>query len=168
MSEELQADLNRRDFLAAAAAITCGCAMGCPSAFAKGEDDDDDEDVPKVPVGPVDVGPLGGFDKDGPNEKWIKDRHMIVVRENGKLFAISAICTHKQALLKIMDNQVYCGRHKSRFNYEGTPVPKSNGKMGQAKKPLSHYAISVNADKHVIVDTSKPMGAGEAGAFIKV
>jgi nitrite reductase/ring-hydroxylating ferredoxin subunit len=173
MSEELKTELNRRNFLAAAAALTCGCALSCPFAMGKDEDadDDDDEAVPPVKTGPVDVGALADFSKDGPSEKWIKDHHMIVVREGGKLYAITAICTHKQALLKIKDDQVYCPKHSSRFNYAGQPVPKPNGKIGSAKKPLSYFTISVNDKQHVIVDTSKPIDAakaGDASAFVKV
>ncbi len=171
MPEETRIELNRRNFLAAAA-VTCGCALSCP--FAKGADDDDDgdEDVPKVPMGPVNIGSVEDFAKDGSYDRWIKDRHMIVFREGGKLYATTAICTHKQALLKIMDNQVYCPRHKSRFTYDGQPAPKpTTGKIGLAKKPLSRFAITVDAQKHVIVDTSKPIEAAKADdptAFVKL
>ena len=140
--------------------------------MAQGDDDDDgDEDVPKVPTGPIDIGTAADFSKDGSYDKWVKDRHMIVFRENGKLFAVTAICTHKQALLKIQDNQIYCPRHKSRFSLEGQPVPKANGVIGQAKKPLSRFAITINDQKHVVVDTSKPIDASKANepsAFVKL
>jgi nitrite reductase/ring-hydroxylating ferredoxin subunit len=167
--EEIQAEVNRRNFLAAAAALTCGCAL-CPAVMGK-DDDDDDEDVPKVPTGPVDVGTAADFTKDGGYDKWIKDKHMLVVRENGKIFAVTAICTHKQALLTIDHNQIYCPRHKSRFNFEGKPVPKPSGVIGQAKKPLSRFAITIDAQKHIIVDTSKPIDASKAddpSAFVKL
>lgn len=169
MSEEMQTELNRRNFIAAAAAITCGCALGCP-ALAADEDDDGDEEVPKVPAGPVDVGPLKSFDKDGSYDKWIKSHHLIVVREAGKVYATTAICTHKQALLKIQDNFIFCPRHKSRFDMAGQPAPKANGKPGLAKKPLSRFNISVNPAGHVVVDTSKPIAADNAqdpAAFVK-
>jgi nitrite reductase/ring-hydroxylating ferredoxin subunit len=172
MSEEMKAELNRRSFLVAAATATCGCALGCPFALGKADDDDDDdEDVPKVPMGPVDIGLLSDFAREGSYDKWIKDRHMIVVRDGGKLFALTAICSHKQSLLKILDNQVYCGRHKSRFNYQGKPVPKPSGVIGLAKKALGRFAIKVNEQNHVIVDTSKAIDAGSAddlNGFVKV
>jgi hypothetical protein len=55
-------DMNRRDFLATAAAATCAaCAFPCGGlAFAA--------DAP--PVGPVDVGALADFAKDGPVDKF--------------------------------------------------------------------------------------------------
>ncbi|HZK80153.1 MAG TPA: Rieske (2Fe-2S) protein [Humisphaera sp.] len=171
MPEETRTELNRRNFLAAAA-VTCGCALTCPFALGADDDDDGDDDVPKVAMGPVDIGLAGDFAKDGSYDKWIKERHMIVFRENGKLYATTAICTHKQALLKIMDNQIYCPRHKSRFTFEGQPAPKpTTGRIGLAKKPLSRFTITIDARKHVIVDTSKPIGAEKADdpkAFIKL
>ena len=168
MSEDIQAELNRRNFLAAAATAACGCALGCPLAMGKDDDDDDDEEVPKVPMGPVDIGLISDFTRDGSYDKWIKPRHMIVVREGGKLYALTAICTHKQALLKILDNQVYCGRHKSRFDFTGKPVPKPSGVIGQAKKALARFKITLNDQKHVIVDTSKLTDAEDPSASVKL
>lgn len=169
MSDELKAEVNRRNFLAAAAALTGACAMGCPFAHAKDEDDDDDEgdNVPDVPKGPVDVGAVTDFTKDGPYDKWIKDRHLIVTRDNGKLMAMSAICTHKSALLKTDALVIVCPKHKSRFNDKGEVIPKANGKAGLAKKPLPHFAISLDDKKHVIVDTSKQVAADDASASIR-
>lgn len=171
MSEELKAQMNRRNFLAAAAALSGACALGCP--FAHGADDDDDDDegevVEKVPTGPIDVGPVADFAKQGPYDKWIKSRHMIVVREGASLYALTAICTHKQALLKAVDKQyIFCPKHKSRFNLEGKPIPKPSGKIGLAKKPLPRFAISINAQKHVVVDTSKPVAAGAGNGEVKI
>ena len=169
MSEELKTELNRRNFLAAAAALTGACAMGCPFAQAKDEDDDDDDEpVPTVKMGPVDIGPVSDFTKDGPTDKWVKDRHMIVVRDKDKLFALTAICTHKQALLKTDALLIVCPRHKSRFNEQGQPIPKANGKVGLAKKPLTHFAISINDQKHVIVDTSKTVAADAPDGMVEL
>src|SRR5947209_8556997 len=98
------ADMNRRDFLAAAAALTCACAL-CPS-IAHAEDDEDD-DAPKAAVIPgekVDVGPLANFAKDGGVDKWNKDHNVLIVRDKGKLFALTAVCSHKKYLVKLADN----------------------------------------------------------------
>ena len=177
MSQEVnaeQTELNRRSFMAAAAAAACACAL-CPlaSAAAKDDEDDDDDDdkVPDVPKGPVDVGALADFKKDGVYDKWIKPNHLIVVRDKGRLFAETAICTHKGVLLKEKEGQLFCPKHSSRFTVQGVPAPKPNGKLGPAKKPLVHFAISTNDKGHVIVDTSKPIEKDkweDAGGFIKI
>ncbi|HZL38121.1 MAG TPA: Rieske 2Fe-2S domain-containing protein [Tepidisphaeraceae bacterium] len=170
MTDDQETTFNRRGFLAAAAAFTGACALNCPLARGADEDDDDDGDVvAKVPAGPIDIGPVGDFSKEGAYDKWIKPRHMIVVRAGARLYALTAICTHKQALIKADNKQfLLCPKHKSRFNLDGQPVPKPNGKIGLAKKPLTHFAISIDAQKHVIVDTSKPVAADAGNAFVKI
>jgi nitrite reductase/ring-hydroxylating ferredoxin subunit len=173
MSDELNpADLNRRNFLVKATA--CACVL-CPAAIAPGQqkqaDDDDVEDLPKVPVGPIDIGPFSDYPKDGIYENFAKSRHILVIRAGGRLFACSSICTHQGVMLKEKDGQVFCSKHYSRYTPEGVPSPKPNGAMGPAKKVLVHYAISTNDKGHAIVDTSKPIDQpkwNEATAFLKV
>jgi nitrite reductase/ring-hydroxylating ferredoxin subunit len=175
MSDELNPlELNRRNFLAVATA--CACALG-PAAMAleqqkKADDADDDvEDLPKVPVGLVDIGPTSDYPKDGIYENFAKSRHMLVIRAGGKLFACSAVCTHKGVLLKEKEGKIFCLQHYSRFAPEGVPTPKPNGAMGPAKKVLVHYAILMNDKGHAIVDTSKPIDQpkwNEPTTYLKV
>jgi Rieske Fe-S protein len=174
MSEiiEPELELNRRNFLAAAAATACACAL-CPSAMAQKKDDDDDDvdEEPKVPLGPIDIGAAGEYPKDGIYQKFAKANHLLVIREGGKLFACSAICTHKGVLLKEKDGKIFCPQHNSRFTPEGVPSPKPSGAMGPAKVALAHYAISTDARGHVIADTSKPLTQAkwnDANAFVKL
>lgn len=177
MSQEIteKLELNRRNFLAAAAATACACAL-CPAALAaqKKDDDDDDSDVeelPKVPAGPVDIGTAADYPKDGIYHQFAKSKHMLVVREAGKLFAVSAVCTHKGVLLKEKDAKIFCPQHNSRFTPAGVPTPKPNGKMGPAKQALAHYSITTNAQGHIIADTSKPIEQpkwNDATAFVKL
>ncbi len=173
MPEELE-KLNRRSFLAAAAAVTATCALSCPFAHAADDDDDDDDDgdpPASIPPGPVDAGAVADYDKDGPYDKLAKEKHVVLTRKDGKLYALTAVCTHKKFLVKVKDGQLYCPKHSSRFTADGIPAPKPNGKMGAAKKPLTHYAISVDAKGHIIVDTTKPLDATQAeqpGGFVKV
>ncbi len=176
MSGELNPlELNRRSFLTTATA--CACAL-CPAAMALGQqkkaddaDDDDVEDLPRVPVGPVDIGATSDYPKDGIYENFAKSRHILVIRAGGKLFACSAVCTHKGVLLKEKDGQIFCLQHYSRFTPEGLPTPKPNGAMGPAKKVLVHYAISTNEKGHAVVDTSKTIDQSkwnEPTAYLKV
>jgi nitrite reductase/ring-hydroxylating ferredoxin subunit len=171
MKEETE--LNRRNFLAAAAATACACAL-CPAALAQKKEDDDDDDVdeePKVPAGPMDIGTAADYPKDGIYQKFAKPNHIMVIRESGKIFATTAICTHKGVLLKEKEGKIFCSQHNSRFTPEGVPSPKPNGKMGPAKKELVHYQITPNEKGHLIVDTRKPLDSAkwnDATAFVKV
>jgi len=175
MSDELNSvGLNHRNFLTAATA--CACAL-CPAAIALGQQknaddaDDDTEDLPKVPVGPVDIGPASDYPKDGIYENFAKARHILVIRAAGKLFACSSVCTHQGVMLKERDGQIFCSKHYSRYTPQGVPTPKPNGAMGPAKRVLVHYSISTNDKGHAIVDTSKPIDQAkwnEPTTFLKV
>jgi nitrite reductase/ring-hydroxylating ferredoxin subunit len=171
MFEEMD-KLNRRNFLAAAATATAACAVGCPFAHADDDDDDDDSDPPAaLPPGPIDAGAAADYDKDGLYDKLAKEKQILLTRKDGKLYALTSVCTHKKFLVKVKDGQYYCPKHSSRFTPDGVPAPKPNGRIGAAKKPLTHYAISLDDNKHVIVDTSKRLDAAkaeEAGGFVNL
>ncbi len=170
MPEEMD-KLNRRNFLAAAATATAACALGCPFAHADDDDDDDDDPPKPLPAGLIDVGPVTDYAKDGLYDKLAKDKQILLTQKGGKLYALTSICTHKKFVVKTKDGQYFCPKHSSRFTPDGTPAPKPTGKIGAAKKPLTHYAISIDDKKHVIVDTAKPIDealAEQAGGFVKV
>jgi len=161
-------EINRRNFLAATAAAACACAL-CP--IARADDDDDDDDAPPpapLPAGPAAAGNLTDYPKDGPYDSLAKSKQILLVRENGNLYAMTAICTHKKFLIKVKDNQFFCPKHSSRFDLDGKPAPKPNGRMGPAKKPLTHYAISADANGAITVDTSKTVEETDPAAFVKV
>jgi nitrite reductase/ring-hydroxylating ferredoxin subunit len=161
-------EINRRGFLAAAVAATCACSL-CPMVRADDSDEDNDEDPPKpLPKGPVAAGSLTDYAKDGPYDTLAKDKQIILVRENGKLYAMTALCTHKQFIVKTKDNVFFCPKHSSRFDLDGKPAPKPNGKMGPAKKPLTHFAISADASGKITVDTSQSLAETDPKAFIKL
>jgi nitrite reductase/ring-hydroxylating ferredoxin subunit len=163
-SSEGSPDLNRRDFLAAAAAVTCACAVGCPfaaDAFAAAD------------AAPVDVGTLADFAKDGPYDKFAKKpTSLLVIRGEGKLYAPTALCTHKNANLKVEDGEIVCPKHDSPFDNQGLPKPKTKeGDDTPAKKPLVRYAISKNGDGHILVDKSRTFEKGQwddPSSFVKV
>src|SRR5579859_545313 len=100
MSDEIKQDqeLNRRHFLAAAAAAATACAMCGSHARAADDDDDDDSDDPpaELPKGPQDVGAVSDFAKDGPYDSQSKSKHILLYKDKGKLYAMSAVCTHKK------------------------------------------------------------------------
>ena len=95
-----------------------------------------------------------------------KPNMVLVVRANGRLYAMTSRCTHRNCALKL-DNQstIYCPCHKSRFSHDGI-VEK-----GPAKSSLVRYAISTDEKGHVVVDRSKQFTEKEwdsPGSFIEV
>jgi cytochrome b6-f complex iron-sulfur subunit len=136
------AGMNRRDFVAAAAVAAAGIgilAVGRTSA-----------QTTQPSSSGIDVGAKTDYSKDGPVMTWaVAPNHLIVIRESGKLYATTSKCTHKMCDVKDDGTQFTCPCHNSAFGYDGEVT------NGPAKKPLPRYAISVNGDGHVIVDTSK-------------
>jgi cytochrome b6-f complex iron-sulfur subunit len=151
--------------LAAAAAITCEC---CAAEAADAKDDKkgekDDKNQPESKS--VDAGPLKDYAKDGISDKFAKkpDRVMIV-RHEGKLYAPSAICSHKRCTIKVKEGALACPCHGSKFTEMGVPT------KGPAKSALLRYAVSKDDKGHVIVDKTKQFEEKDwesDGAFLKV
>lgn len=136
-------DMNRREFVssvAGAAAACYMCACGVSSALAA--------DAAPVPA-TVDAGPVSAFAKDGLYDQQLKDNKIIIYSSKGRVYASTAACTHRKVLLKIVDGQARCPAHGSRFDTDGKPL------KGPANKPLARFAVSIDADKHLIIDTTK-------------
>lgn len=154
--------LNRREFLITAAVAGCACAAGCP--FAYGADAD---------AGTVDIGTAADYAKDGPYDKFAKKPgSLIVVREAGKLYVLTSVCTHKKKQLKVEEGQIVCTAHDSPFTNHGIPKPRTkDGDETPAKDPLDRFAVSRGADGHLIVDKSKRFAKGQwedPASFVKL
>lgn len=162
---DVHRDVNRRDFLATAAAVTCACAFGCPfAADALGADGEG---------ATVDIGTAADFPKDGPYDKFAKKPHsLLVVRHEGRIYAPTALCTHKNKPLKVEDGEIVCTAHDSPFDNLGVPKPMTKeGDETPAKKPLARFAIAKNADGHLVVDKSKTFDQDkwdDPASFVKV
>ena len=150
-------ELNRRQFVVTAAvtaAATC-CACGlAQAAEAEGHQETKDKPGPTTgpafAKGPVDVGPKSAYTKDGVTDKFAKSNRVLVIRHEGKIYAPTATCTHKNCALKAgKSDDIACGCHGSKFSLMGTAT------KGPAKGSLYRYAISVNDNGHIIVDKSK-------------
>jgi nitrite reductase/ring-hydroxylating ferredoxin subunit len=157
-------ELNRRSFLAAAAVASCACALDCPFAIAA--------DAPQD-TSPVDIGTAADFPKDGPYDKFAKKpTSLLVIRNEGKVYAPTSICTHKSANLKVEDGEIVCPKHDSPYDNQGVPKPKTkDGDETPAKKPLVRFAIKRNADGHLIVDRSKTFEKtqwNDPASFVKI
>lgn len=146
--------MKRREFLAASAG--CACLLFTRSGRAE-----------TASTGPVKIGDLKSFTKEGIDDRFLKDG-FFVVRGKEKLFALSAFCTHKtDARLngKAGAEKIICPRHQAQFALDGTV------QRGPAKRNLDRFAITVDAKGLVTVDTSKKIEAGkhdEVPAFVKI
>jgi cytochrome b6-f complex iron-sulfur subunit len=144
-------DLNRRHFVAAAtAAVACACCLYDEATAA--------ETAAAAPSGPVDVGTKADYPKDGAmNDKYAKPKEyrILVVRNEGKIYAINSTCTHKNCAVKPKDETIACPCHGSKFSLRGTST------KGPAKGSLSRYAISVNDAGRIMVDRSKSFSEKE-------
>ena len=101
--------MDRRTFLILGAAFTTGCAAapgGVTLASA---------DRGRV----VNAGPAAQYLADGVYTRF-RDRGFFIVRRGAKLFAVSAICTHRKCKLEAEpDKSFYCPCHGSTFDGNG-------------------------------------------------
>ena len=128
--------MNRRQFLATAASVTCACAL-CPLAQA-------------VPTGPdpVDLGPVTNFSHEGVWGDFVNSYRILLVREGGRLFAPYAACTHhKGGSVRPRDGMLVCAKHGSHF------APSGEVLKGPAVDPLPRCAIKVENGR-VTVDAT--------------
>jgi nitrite reductase/ring-hydroxylating ferredoxin subunit len=146
--------MNRRELIAAAA-TACVCAL-CPSALAL---------AAAGPSGPVEVGPVKDFAKEGAYDAWVA-KGFFIVRQKDRLYATSSVCTHQNTTKMAVKGDLFaCPRHGSQFKFTGELA------KGPAKQPLARFGISVNAAGKVVVDTSKRFPQDkwqEQGSFLKV
>ncbi len=152
------AEMPRRGFLIAAAAASCVCALGCPLAEAKEEAEKDDDDDKPVKIdaaketGKIAVGTLTDYAKDGVTDKWAKSHHFFIIRQGKKIYAVSAVCSHKGALVGLdAKGGLRCPKHKSSFDLQGQPTKGPATDSG----PLTRFAIAADAKGKVTVDNSK-------------
>lgn len=161
-------ELSRRNFVAVTAVTigSCACAAEALAAENDGKGDKDAEKQAKD-AGPkqVDVGTVSDFPKDVIIDKWAKPNKFFIIRHEGRIYAPTAVCTHKACTIKIKKDVLTCPCHGSKFTNHGVP------QGGPAKVSLYRFGISVNPDGKIIVDKTKTFDEknwDEAGSFIKV
>lgn len=154
-------ELNRRDFVAAAAVAACGCVTGCQQdGSATGPKDPDEAEA--LQKGNVDLGTAQNYPQDGAYDRFIKSDRLVVVRQGNRISAISAICTHRACNVKPVEGDLRCPCHGSRFDLKGQIV------KGPGDNELPHYAVTLLPNGHLVADKSKKVapGAQEAAAVI--
>jgi nitrite reductase/ring-hydroxylating ferredoxin subunit len=194
-NEELEVEiLTRRNFLTQTVVASCACAAAC--VFAGGDAEAQtkkpgtgsqkppgapgaqQKNPDGVPVAnKYTVGPLASFAKqpDGIYDKYAKaPGAFLVVLNEGKIYALSSVCTHKKRLIHTYPKdkkQAICPAHSSVFDLDGTPTPVTpDGDKTPARDPLPRHGISVDAKGIVVVDTSKTFTfeqRNDEGAFVE-
>ncbi len=156
-------DMNRRNFLVVAGAAAAA-VLSLPVLQAHAEPPAGGPAT--KPSKPIDVGTLKSFDKDGVTATWAKKSgHFFIIREDGKLYACTSLCTHKNRPLQVKGDELYCPAHKSEFTFQGTVT------AGPAKRSLPRYGISVDDSGHVLVDCTKEFTESkwdDAASFVKI
>jgi Rieske Fe-S protein len=125
--------ISRRHFLLLTAGLVAGCAAD--------QDGRGFNSIPQV----VDAGPLSRYAADGVYTQF-RDRGFFVVREGDKLFALSAICTHRRCkLFAEGDRSFYCKCHGSTFD------PTGKVTTGPAKRDLPFFLAQPDAQGRLLV-----------------
>jgi nitrite reductase/ring-hydroxylating ferredoxin subunit len=142
MAENTENRVNRREFVATSTVVAvglCVASQGLPALAAPDT----------APSAGIDVGAMSDFTKDGMTMTWVHAHHVIVARESGKLYAMSSKCTHRNCDLTDATDHLTRNCHGSMFGYDGAVT------NGPARRALARYAIALNGDGHLIVDTTQ-------------
>ena len=128
--------MNRRRFLILTVATA---ATGC-HALDKG-DSANTTHTERV----VDAGPVGNYAADGVYAGF-RDQGFFVIRNGEKLFALSAICTHRKCkVIGEPNHSFYCKCHGSTFD------PGGKVTRGPAKRDLPMLPLNVNEKGQLLV-----------------
>ncbi|HEY7089884.1 MAG TPA: Rieske (2Fe-2S) protein [Tepidisphaeraceae bacterium] len=151
------AEINRRDFVvAAAASVACAyCLLGSA----------EEAEAQAAGGGTVDIGVASDFPKGTISGKFVKPNGLIVANEDDKIYAMSSKCPHKGSTVGVKDNKLRCPSHGSTFSEHGTPTG------GPAKSSLVRYAIKADDKGRLIVDKSKSFSEKDwenPDSFVKV
>ncbi|HWB57846.1 MAG TPA: Rieske (2Fe-2S) protein [Chthoniobacteraceae bacterium] len=123
--------MNRRKFLAlATAVVTAGCSGVTTTSG---------------PSRVIDAGPAEAFATDGVYDKF-RNLGFFLIRKEGKLSALSAICTHRKCTLDAeTDRSFYCHCHGSTFD------PAGKVTAGPATRNLPALETAIDARGHLMV-----------------
>lgn len=154
--------LNRREFVTAVACAACLCGLGTSAELLA------DDSATTAPSTLLDVGAKSDYAADGITSTWmVMPNRVAVVRHAGKIYASTSVCTHRGGTLKWhpeLDTYI-CPRHGANFDIDG------NVTKGPARMPLTRYAISLDANGHLIVDKSQSFTSDQwdnPASFVKV
>ena len=140
-------ELNRRQFVLLTIAGSASCtASGCTAGAGAGG-------APAGAPGPltvVDAGPVSDYPADGVYTRF-QDLGFFVVRDNGRLLALSAVCTHRRCKVDARpDRSFACKCHGSTFD------PAGHVTKGPARRDLPELLTSIDASQHLLVQVPTP------------
>jgi len=126
--------INRRQFLL----LTAGLAAGCKAV-------NDDGSTAARTERIINAGSANNYAADGVYNKF-RDEGFFVIRQNGKLFALSAICTHRTCKLTAEpDRSFYCKCHGSTFDSAGHVTE------GPARRDLPVFSTTTDGNGQLLV-----------------
>jgi Rieske Fe-S protein len=126
--------MNRRQFMLLSAAAAAACCQPV-TGFAK------------APAGErvLDAGPVRDYSAPGVYTRY-RDQGFFVIRQGAKLFALSAVCTHRKCKVSAEDDRTFsCDCHGSTFD------PGGKVTEGPAKRDLPVLSSLTNEQGHLIV-----------------
>jgi Rieske Fe-S protein len=128
--------INRRQFVL----LTAGLAAGCKAV-------DDNGKTSAANAGQIfNAGPASNYAADGVYSNF-RNEGFFVIRQNGKLFALSAICTHRNCKLTAEPNHsFYCKCHGSTFD------PNGHFTQGPARRDLPVLPSFANQKGELIIN----------------
>jgi len=129
--------VNRRQFLL----LTAGFAAGCKAVDDGGVTAANEQRI-------VNAGPASNYINDGVYNNF-RDQGFFIVRRGGKLFALSAICTHRNCKLTAAPAySFYCKCHGSTFDPDGHVT------LGPARRDLPIFSTTTDENGQLLVKTT--------------
>lgn len=138
--------LPRRTFLVrmGTTVAAVGLVIGC----------DDDEGASEA-SGPISAGNVSGVAVG--SVAAVGGKPVILGRDTGGLYALSAICTHEQCDIShegtIAASGIHCNCHGSQFSATGAVI------KGPATSPLKHYKVDLGADGSITIQAGTVVDA---------
>lgn len=127
--------MDRRTFLILGATCTAGC-VSTPGGTALSS-------TGKERV--INAGPAAQYLADGVYTRF-RDRGFFIIRRGANLFALSAICTHRNCKLDAEpDKTFYCPCHDSTFDPDGKVT------QGPARRNLPEFTVSTDEKGDLLV-----------------
>jgi len=127
--------INRRTFLIVGTSLAAGCASNPGGVILSSANRE------RV----VNAGPAAQYLADGVYARY-RDWGFFIVRRGANLFAVSAICTHRNCKLDAeADKTFYCPCHGSTFDADGKVTE------GPARRNLPMFTVSTNDKGELLV-----------------
>jgi cytochrome b6-f complex iron-sulfur subunit len=150
-------EINRRQFVLGGGAALCACMAGCAAGGG----------AAAAPwTGPMTFD-LPNPDKiaNGIDTRWLETGGFFLVRDGGRIVAVTSTCSHKACALSPKFTEYVCPCHGSRFTPAGKVL------VGPATTSLDHFGISLTPKGTLFVDRNKVFDEAawnQPGAFVAV